>query len=100
MLGGRLAPDLQAEEDVLGHAQVREEGVGLEHHRDAACAGATPVTSQSSMRMPPAGGVSSPAIIRRVVDLPQPEGPRRTTSLPEPVAKVARSTALAVPSAC
>ena len=35
--------------------------------------------------------------MRSVVDLPQPEGPSRTTSLPESVAKLAPSTALAVP---
>jgi hypothetical protein len=32
----RHTPRLQAEQDVLGDRQVREQGVGLEHHRDAA----------------------------------------------------------------
>ena len=47
------------------------------------CAGATPVTSRSPIKMRPALGVSSPAIMRSVVDLPQPDGPSRTTSLPD-----------------
>ena len=33
--------------------------------------------------------LSSPAIMRSVVDLPQPEGPSRTTSAPDAVAKLA-----------
>src|SRR5678816_3426087 len=35
--------------------------------------------------------------MRSVVDLPQPDGPSSSTSLPESVAKLAPSTALAVP---
>ena len=34
--GSRHLAHRQAEADVVGHAQVREEGVVLEHHRDAA----------------------------------------------------------------
>ena len=61
------------------------------------CAGASDVTSRPSIRIRPSDGVSRPAIMRSVVDLPQPEGPSRTTSLPEGVAKEMRSTALAAP---
>src|ERR687892_415816 len=38
----------------------------------------SPVTSLPSSRMRPAVGISSPAIIRSVVVLPQPEGPSST----------------------
>ena len=34
------------------------------------------------MRISPLSGLSSPAIIRSVVDFPQPEGPSRTTKWP------------------
>ena len=38
------------------------------------------VTSASPMRMVPEVGSSRPAIIRRIVVLPQPEGPSSVTS--------------------
>ena len=60
-------------------------------------AGLRCVTSRPSMTMRPSDGVSSPAIMRSVVDLPQPDGPRRTTSRPEAVANEMRSTARASP---
>src|SRR5262245_50911300 len=40
--------------------------------------GATSLTRVPSIRMSPEVGSSSPAIMRMVVVLPQPEGPRRT----------------------
>ncbi len=46
------------------------------------CAGATWVMSSSPMRMLPAVTFSSPAISRSRVDLPQPDGPTKTTSSP------------------
>jgi hypothetical protein len=64
--------------DVLGHAQVREERVALEHHRRCrARCGGTPVTSRR--RPAPCGrrcGLQQPGDRRAcVVVLPQPEGP-------------------------
>ena len=45
-------------------------------------AGPSVVTSCPSMRMVPAVGDSSPAIMRSEVVLPQPEGPRMVVSVP------------------
>src|SRR5579885_1043583 len=42
--------------------------------------GGRSLTSSPPMRISPALASSSPAIMRRVVDLPQPEGPTRTTN--------------------
>jgi hypothetical protein len=39
-------------------------------------------TSRPSMRIAPWSGVSKPAIMRKVVVLPQPEGPRNDTNSP------------------
>ncbi len=75
--------DAERKRDVVEHAHMRIERIGLEHHGDAALhrrqvvdrlAGdddlARCVTS------------SSPAIIRSSVDLPQPDGPTKTTNSP------------------
>src|SRR2546428_12144252 len=45
--------------------------------------------------MSPESGVSNPAIQRRVVVLPQPDGPRRTTKLPLSTARDKSLTAAA-----
>ena len=45
-------------------------------------AGASPVTSRPSMLMVPPLASSSPAISRSSVDLPQPDGPTKTTNSP------------------
>ena len=45
-------------------------------------AGASPVTSRPSMEMVPLLVSSSPAISLSSVDLPQPEGPTKTTNSP------------------
>src|SRR2546426_12512749 len=42
--------------------------------------GGSSFTSRSSMKMLPSEMSSSPAIIRRVVDFPHPDGPTRTTN--------------------
>jgi hypothetical protein len=42
-------------------------------------------------------GVSNPAIMRRVVVLPQPEGPRREKNSPRAIEKVTSSTAATSP---
>ena len=44
--------------------------------------GSSVVTSSSPIRIRPWVTVSSPAIIRSSVDLPQPEGPTRTMNSP------------------
>ena len=48
------------------------------------------VTSRSPILMLPPEAASSPAIMRRVVVLPQPEGPTRTTNS---VSAISRSSA-------
>src|SRR6478752_9759554 len=51
------------------------------------------VTSSPSSRMVPAVGNSSPAIMRSVVVLPQPEGPSRQRNSPSSTVKLAALTA-------
>src|SRR3954454_22189355 len=55
--------------------------------------GGTPLTSRSSMKMEPSSTGSSPASIRRVVDLPQPEGPTSTMNSPSPISRSSPGTA-------
>lgn len=47
------------------------------------CDGGKAVMSRSSSLIRPAVGVSSPAISRKSVDFPQPEGPKRTEKRPD-----------------
>src|ERR1051326_2665861 len=47
----------------------------------------TSFTTRSPMRMVPALTVSSPATMRSVVDLPQPDGPTRTRNSPSPITR-------------
>ena len=47
---------------------------------------------------PPGSGLSSPAMMRRVVVLPQPEGPRKTTVSPSSISRLSGDRAR-VPSA-
>ena len=61
--------------------------------------GGSPVTSRPPIRMTPASAVSRPAISRSVVDLPQPEGPSSTLSVPGSKANVMPSTACTLPPA-
>src|ERR1700748_1139970 len=58
------------------------------------CAARRKVTSSPSSRMRPEEGSSSPAIIRSVVVLPQPDGPSRQKNSPSPTVKVESSTAV------
>jgi hypothetical protein len=47
------------------------------------------------MTMRPESGISTPAIMRKVVDLPQPEGPRRQVTCPAAISsETAFTTAL------
>src|SRR6266478_7966485 len=57
------------------------------------CAGTRGIGG-ASRKISPALGAMSPAIIRRVVVLPQPEGPSRATMLPGSSVSDSRSTAL------
>src|SRR3954466_16209785 len=51
------------------------------------------VTSCSLMKMLPPSTSSRPASIRRLVDLPQPDGPTRTRNSPSPISNCSESTA-------
>src|SRR5512138_2381728 len=57
--------------------------------------GGRSVTTLPPMSTSPAVGSSSPAIIRRSVDFPEPDGPRNTRNSPS---RVTRSTSLTAPS--
>src|SRR6202035_3214253 len=57
--------------------------------------GASPVTTLPPIRTSPRVGSSSPAIMRRRVVFPEPEGPRKTMNSPS---FVSRSTSLTAPS--
>src|SRR3954464_7024086 len=54
-------------------------------------------TMRSPMRMLPPLGSSSPAIMRKVVVLPQPEGPSSVSNSPSAAVSVAPSTAAKAP---
>src|SRR5215468_11736578 len=56
-----------------------------------------PCTSRPSISIEPDVGSSSPAIRRNMVDLPHPDGPRRTMSSPFSTAKETSSTARVSP---
>src|SRR5689334_13519568 len=53
--------------------------------------------SRPSRRIAPASGRSKPAIIRRSVVLPQPEGPSRVKNSPVSMVMLTRSTAVSAP---
>src|SRR5215468_8885348 len=57
-----------------------------------------PVTSSPSSRMRPEVGNSRPAIMRKVVVLPQPDGPRMTKKEPWSTVKSTPFTAVKVPN--
>src|SRR3979490_2595055 len=65
---------------------MRIERIILEHHRDVAFLGLDVVDYLVADRNRAGGDVfSSPASIRNKVDLPQPEGPTRTTNAPSSI---------------
>src|SRR4029077_1784 len=55
--------------------------------------GATSLTTLSPMRSVPALISSRPAIIRRLVVFPQPDGPTRTMNSPSPISRLRSFTA-------
>src|SRR5574342_400876 len=59
--------------------------------------GGRPVIRSSPMKTSPAVGVSNPAIIRRTVVFPHPDGPRRVTRLPSLTSRDTPSTATTGP---
>ena len=59
--------------------------------------GARSLTTSPPMRSSPSEMSSSPAIIRRAVDFPQPEGPTRITNSPSFISRLRLLTA-SVPS--
>src|SRR5512143_2677058 len=59
--------------------------------------GGRSVTARPPMRMTPPVTVSRPAISLRRVDLPQPDGPSTTSSLPSGAVKLTWSTAFTSP---
>jgi hypothetical protein len=59
--------------------------------------GATSVTSVPSISTEPESGVSSPAMTRRSVDLPEPLGPSRAVSEPSGIARETSSSAAKSP---
>src|SRR5690625_1139758 len=61
------------------------------------CAGGKRLTSRPWISTRPPSTSSSPATMRKVVDLPQPEGPRRTRNSPGSARKLTPSTATVSP---
>src|SRR6266568_6681947 len=61
--------------------------------------GGSQVTSRPAMVTVPESGVSSPAMIRSVVDFPHPEGPSSTAKRPGSAVKLTPSTAGSAPQA-
>ncbi len=58
---------------------------------------ASSVTSSPPIRIRPSLGSSSPAIIRRIVVLPQPDGPSSVTSVPGATVNETSLTAVTSP---
>ncbi len=55
--------------------------------------GALSFTTSPPIRSSPSEMSSSPAIIRRAVDLPQPDGPTRITNSPSSISRLMSDTA-------
>ena len=92
------AGHLQRKGDVLVDRHVRIERIGLEHHRQLALGGrrrrSCPRHRAGSCREVVS---SSPAISRSRVDLPQPEGPTKTTNSPSFISRLASGMTAWVP---
>ena len=86
--------DLQAEGDVLADRHVAEQRVVLEDEPDArGCWTGRFVASSPVSSTSPASAGSSPAMIRRIVLLPDPDGPSSATSCPAGTSNETPSTA-------
>src|SRR5918996_1120003 len=62
------------------------------------CAARAKVTSSPPSRIWPELGISSPAIMRKVVVLPQPDGPSSTKNWPSPTVRLVSRTATKSPN--
>ena len=97
-LGLRLAAVDEAVADVVRHGQVGEQRVGLEDDAEVALRGRQPrdiaAADLDRARRP---ATSRPAITRSSVVLPQPEGPRKQTSLPLSTSSETSSSAVNAP---
>ncbi len=94
----RVAPDaavLEAQRDVPPHGPPREHRVLLEHVPHVG--GHT--TARPSISMTPAEGSTRPAIMLRIVDLPQPDGPTIATNSSSPISNETSLTASTVRAA-
>ena len=85
-LGHALADQRIA--DVPAHVQVRVEREHLEDEGDVALAGGLLADLLAVDQISPEVGSSSPAIMRSVVVLPQPEGPSSMKNSPSSTVKV------------
>src|SRR5438034_4445687 len=56
------------------------------------CDACTSLASRSPMTMSPADALSSPAMMRSSVDLPDPDGPTKTTNSPDAICKSTSDT--------
>ena len=82
------ALDAQPVFDVLLDAHVREQRVVLEHRVDVALVGRARVTSLRRGTRAPLVGRSKPAIIRRQVVLPEPDGPSSEKNSPRATSRL------------
>ena len=92
----RRAPhalDAQPERDVLEHAHVREQRVGLEHHVDVPLGRRHARDVAAAQQDAALVGSSKPAIMRSVVVLPQPDGPSIEKNSPSWISNETSSTA-------
>src|SRR5437867_8213175 len=62
------------------------------------CHGGTAATSRPSIKMRPRSGCSSPATMRRIVDFPDPLGPRKVKNSPRRTDKESSSAACVEPN--
>ena len=88
---------------VGGDGQVGEKGVVLKHHPDAAPLGRNMESWSRHRRLPrprtiPASGRSKPAITRRAVVLPQPDGPSSVSVWPSSTAMSNPASAVTSPN--
>ncbi|GAA3042698.1 hypothetical protein GCM10020000_22210 [Streptomyces olivoverticillatus] len=97
LLDGLHAPAAQAEGHVLVDVQVREERIALEDGVDRPLVRGRAVTSRPASSTVPEVGSSRPAIMRRVVVLPQPEAPSRAKKEPAGTERSSGWTAVKLP---
>jgi len=81
------------ESDVVRHVHMRENRIVLEHDSNVALLRRRSTMSSPSIRMRPPSGATKPATMRRVVDLPQPDGPSREKNSPEAILRLTSDTA-------